>query len=491
MSIKSLLIPLIHSLFITIIVISLSSCRRTGNESSDPGDRSPSSLPAPVNFDLDKIKERGSLIAVLENSSTGFFIYKGQPMGYEYDLLELFSKHLGVKLEIRTTASIQEAFETLNRGEADIIAYSLTVTKERKKELAFTDSHYTTRQVLVQRKPDNWNKLTRDEIEHRLVRNQVDLIGKQIHVRKRSAYIDRLHNLSDEIGGDIMILEEGDSLETEKLIKMVANGEIDYTIADESVAIVNASYYPNIDVKTPISFPQQIAWAVRKNSDGFVTEINQWLADIKKQPTYNVIFKKYFRNSRASLQRAKSDYSSFEGDKISMYDDKIKEAADSLGWDWLLLASQIFQESRFDPYAKSWAGAVGLMQLVPDTGKNYGANNLYDPHQSINAGVNFMRHLDKLWSKTVKDDKERIKFVLASYNVGLGHVTDARDLAMKYGRDPLKWEDNVEYYLLMKSKPEFFRDPIVKSGYCRGEEPVNYVQDILTRFDQYKQLLSS
>lgn len=491
MSIKSLFIWLIHSLLITIIVISSNACRRTGNESSGPGSPPTSALPTPVNFDIEKIKERGSLVAVLENSSTGFFIYKGQPMGYEYDLLELFSKHLGVKLEIRTTSSIQEAFETLNKGEADIIAYSLTVTKERKKELAFTDSHYTTRQVLVQRKPDNWRKLTRDEIEHRLIRNQVDLIGKQIHVRKRSAYIDRLYNLSDEIGGDIMILEEGDSLETEKLIKMVANGEINYTVADESVAMVNASYYPNIDVKTPISFPQQIAWAVRKNSDGFLTEINSWLSDIKKQPTHNVIFKKYFRNSRASLRRAKSDYSSFEGDKISIYDDKIKEASDSLGWDWLLLASQIFQESRFDPYAKSWAGAVGLMQLVPETGKRFGANNLYDPHQSIRAGVNFMKHLDRLWSKTIKDENERIKFVLASYNVGLGHVTDARDLAMKYGRDPLKWEDSVEYYLLMKSKPEFFRDPVVKSGYCRGEEPVNYVQDILTRFDQYKQLLSS
>ncbi|MEL7003561.1 MAG: transporter substrate-binding domain-containing protein [Bacteroidota bacterium] len=493
MSIKSLIIPLVYSVLIAVVAISTSSCRRAGKGSSEINSQvEPSTtLPPPVDFDIEKIKERGSLVAVLENSSTGFFIYKGQPMGYEYDLLELFAKRMDVELEIRTTASIQEAFEILNRGEADIIAYSLTVTKERKKVLAFTDNHYTTRQVLVQRKPENWRKLTRDELEGRLIRNQVDLIGKQIHVRKKSAYIDRLYNLSDEIGGDILILEESDSLETEKLIKMVANGRIQLTVADESVARVNAAYYPNIDVKTPIRFPQQIAWAVRKNSDQFLTEINDWLASIKKQPTYNVIFKKYFRNSRASVQRAKSDFSSFKGDKISIYDDKIKEASDSLGWDWLLLASQIFQESRFDPYAKSWAGAVGLMQLVPETGKRYGVNNLYDPHQSIDGGVKFMRHLDKLWSKTIKDKNERIKFILASYNVGLGHVTDARDLAMKYGRDPLKWEDNVEYFLLMKSKREFFRDPVVKSGYCRGEEPVNYVRDILSRYDQYRQLISS
>ena len=310
-------------------------------------------------------------------------------------------------------------------------------------------------------------------------------------LEKKSAYIDRLYNLSDEIGGDIIIVEDSDSLETEKLIKMVANGQIKYTVADESVALVNASYYPNIDIKTPISFPQQIAWAVRKNSNDFLNEVNQWLASIKKKPTYNVIYAKYFKNSRASLRRAKSDFSSFGGDKISIYDDIIKQAADSLEWDWLLLASQIYQESRFDPKARSWAGAVGLMQLVPETGKRFGAKNLYDPAQSIKAGVNFMLYLDDLWSKTVTDKNERKKFVLASYNVGLGHVTDARDLAMKYGRDPLKWEGNVEYFLLMKSKPDYFRDPVVKSGYCRGEEPVNYVRDILRRFDQYKQLLSS
>lgn len=491
MSINYTYAGFIRALILLIAIVVVSSCRRTGNESTNRNRISSLGLPAPVNVDLEKIKERGSLVAVVENSSTGFFIYKGQPMGYEYDLLELFCKHIGVDLEIRTTSSIQEAFEQLNKGEADIIAYSLTVTKERKKEMAFTNSHYTTRQVLVQRKPANWSKMTRDEINRRLIRNQVDLIGKEVHVRKRSAYIERLSHLSDEIGGDIVIIEERDSLETEKLIKMVALGDIKYTVADESVARVNASYYSNIDVKTPISFPQQIAWAVRKNSDDFLLEINDWLADIKKQPTYNVIFKKYFRNSRASLRRAKSDYSSFEGDKISIYDDIIKQASDSLGWDWLLLASQIFQESRFDPKAKSWAGAVGLMQLVPETGKRFGANNLYDPRQSIKAGVNFMLHLDKLWKKTIKDAEERKKFVLASYNVGLGHVTDARDLAIKYSRDPLKWENNVEYFLLMKSKPEFFRDPIVKSGYCRGEEPVNYVSDILRRYDQYKQLLSS
>ena len=131
------------------------------------------------------------------------------------------------------------------------------------------------------------------------------------------------------------------------------------------------------------------------------------------------------------------------------------------------------------------------MQLVPDSGRRFGAVALTDPRQSISAGTGYIRHLDKLWGKTVKDESERTKFVLASYNVGLGHVVDARDLAKKYGGEPDVWDDNVEYYLLNKSKKKFINDPVVKFGYCRGEEPVNYVQEILNRYTQYSQLIAS
>lgn len=470
--------------------ILLMGCYRSGSESSGP-DEQEEQVPEPVAFDLDKIKERGSLIAIVDNSSTGYFLYKGQPMGYEYDLLALFARHLDVNLEVRLTTSIDQAFDMLNNGEGDVIAYSLTVTKARKKLVAFTENHYTTRQVLVQRKPEGWRDMTRDELNKALIRNQVDLIGKEVHVRKSSSYAERLQHLSQEIGGDIIIIEDRDSAETEELIRRVALGDVEYTVADESVAFVNAAYYPDLDVRTPVSFPQQIAWAVRKNAPELLEEANKWMRQLKRQPTFNVIYRRYFKSPRASVARARSDYSSIGGEKISVYDDIIRSAADSLGWDWRLLASQIFQESRFDPAAKSWAGAIGLMQLVPETGQRFGATDLTNPDQSIRAGVKYLQFLDNLWAKTVEDEQERIKFVLASYNVGLGHVVDARELAKKHGRDPRVWDGNVEHFLLMKTKPKFFRDPVVKSGYCRGEEPVNYVKEILIRYDQYKQLISS
>ncbi len=444
-----------------------------------------------TDFDLNHIKQRGSLVAIVDNSSTGYFIYKGQPMGYEFDLLSLFAAHIGVRLRIEMTSSIDEAFEMLNQGKGDVIAYNLTVTNDRKELVSFSNSHYKTRQVLVQRRPENWRVLTRDQLENELIRDQIDMIGKEVHVRKSSSYAKRLKNLSDEIGGEVRVIEMGDSVETEQLIKMVVNGDINYTVADESVALVNAAYYSIIDVQTPISFPQRIAWAVRKNSSDLLDELNSWLTVIKKQPTYNLVYNKYFNSPRSSSIRASSDFSSIAGNRISLYDNLIKLAADSIGWDWLLLASQIYQESRFDPAATSWAGAVGLMQLVPETGRRFGAQILTDPAQNIQAGSSYIQHLDDLWSKTVHDELERIKFILASYNVGLGHVVDARDLARKYGKDPTLWDDHVEYYLLNKSKKKYINDPTVKFGYCRGEEPVNYVQEILNRYSQYQQLISS
>ncbi|MEM6522549.1 MAG: transporter substrate-binding domain-containing protein [Bacteroidota bacterium] len=481
----------VKSFFSALFILGLTfviSCRQEIQEEETVATEAPITS---IQFDLEGIRERGSLVAILDNSSTGYFIYKGQPMGYEFDLLSLFAKHLDIRLKIELTTSIDEAFNMLNQGKGDVIAYNLTITNERKKFVQFSKSHYKTKQVLIQRKPEGWRKMTREKLNRSLLRDQNDLMGKEVYVRKSSAYVQRLKNLADEIGGDISVVETEDSLETERLIKMVAEGQIDYTIADESVALVNAAYYSNIDVYTPISFPQRIAWAVRHTSDSLLKELDSWLTQIKKQPTYNVVYNKYFNSPRSSMMRASSDFSSISGQKISPYDHLIKAAADSIGWDWRLLAAQMYQESRFDPKAKSWAGAVGLMQLVPETGRRFGARVLTDPGQSIKAGTAYIKHLDKLWAKTISDEGERKKFVLASYNVGLGHVVDARDLAKKYGKSFDVWDDHVEYYLLNKSNKKYINDPVVKFGYCRGEEPVRYVREILNRYTQYSQLIAS
>lgn len=319
----------------------------------------------------------------------------------------------------------------------------------------------------------------------------MDLIGEKVHVRKSSSFVSRLRNLSEELGGDIVIVEEGENIEVEQLIQRVADGHIKFTVADENVAKLNATYHSNLDVETPISFSQRIAWGVRKNSTRLLEATNSWLKDMKNDVAFYTIYDRYFKSSKASFRWVHSDYSTLSGHQLSPYDSLIKQGAKELGWDWELLAALIFQESKFEPKADSWVGAKGLMQLMPATANQFGATDPEDPRQSIAAGVRYLKWLDKFWLERVPDEQERIKFILGSYNVGQGHVLDARKLCVKHGRDSTVWDDNVAFYLVKKSEPEFYNDPVVSSGYCRGGEPVNYVSEIINRTEQYKQLISS
>lgn len=439
--------------------------------------------------ELDYILQKDTIFVLTGYNAYSYFIYKGQPMGFEYDLVQKLSEYLGVTPVFILVNNINEMFTMLDEKKGDLIAFNLTITKERAEKISFVNYYNTTKQVLVQRKPDNWRKMMTHQIEKELIRNPVELIGKTVVVRGASSYIPRLNNLSEEIGGDIYVVEANPELTIEDLIEQVAKGEIDYTISDENIALLNEAYYKNIDVKTDISLSQRIAWGVKKNSTELRDTINYWLDSIKSTRYFAVTYNRYYKNRYAYKRRVASDYLLLKGGKISGYDELIKEGAKKLNWDWRLMASQIYQESQFKPNVKSWAGAIGIMQLLPSTGEMFGITNLYDPVLNIKAGTKFLLSLDKYWSEFVEDSTERIKFVLASYNVGRGHIDDARRLAEKYDAKLNVWDDNVEFYLLQKSKPKFYNDEVVKNGYCRGIETVKYVKEILERYEHYKKFI--
>ena len=158
-----------------------------------------------VEIDLDAIVKRGYINALVDNNSFSYFIYKGHPMGYEYELLQLLAKQLNVSLKIKVTSGVDRAFEQLNTGEGDIIAFPLTITKPRREIVNFTRPHFNTYQVLVQRKPNDWRNLSLDEINDSLIRDPADLIGKKIYVIEGTSHELHLKNLSEELGGDILI----------------------------------------------------------------------------------------------------------------------------------------------------------------------------------------------------------------------------------------------------------------------------------------------
>lgn len=437
---------------------------------------------------VEKIVKRGKLIAVMDFNSTNYFIYRGEPMGYQYELLNLLADHLNVKLEVIPENNVERNFEMLRKGECDIIAINLTVTKERSKIIDFTYPHSQTHQVLVQRKPLEWRKMKQIQIDSTLIRNQLDLANKIVYVQKGTSFAERLKNLSDEIGDSIHIIERSDT-EVEELIELVASGEIDYTVADHNVAMVNQLYYPILDIETAISFPQNMAWGIKKDDKELKDAIDSWLKDFTKTADYAMIYNKYFKNPR-STQIVNSGFYAKSSGKVSVYDSYIKKYSDEIGWDWRLLASMIYQESRFQPNVRSWAGAYGIMQLMPTTAKRFGVNMNSSPEKQIRAGVEFIKWLDKRFQKQgITDPEERIKFILASYNVGLGHILDAQRLAEKEGKDRDKWEGNVDEYILKKSNPKYYKDPVVKYGYCRGSETYNYVNEILERYEHYKNII--
>jgi len=440
--------------------------------------------------DLPTIRDDGKLIAITSYSSTSFFVYRGELMGFEYELLQWLADYLELELEVKIAADMDELINMLNRGEGDIVAHNLTITSDRMNYLAFTEHHATTRQVLVQRKPENWRRMRMRDIKDHLIGSPVDLVdlvGETIHVRKNTSYAERLRHLEKELGGLFSIQYEPANRVTEDIIKDVAEGKIDYTVADHNIASLNAMYYPNLDISVDISLLQRIAWAVRKNSPELRDEVSKWVAEARGSAKYNVIYNKYFRSRRSSAARVNSEFFSKTGSRISPYDDIIKQYADSIGWDWRLLASQIYQESRFKPSTRSWAGAVGLMQVLPQTAQDMGYNSIENPELNIQAGVAYIKYLTKFWADI--PEAERLNFVLASYNAGPGHISDARRLALKYGKDPNIWNDSVDEFIIKKSSPEFYNDVVVRYGYCRGQEPFDYVSEITDRFNYYSQFI--
>lgn len=435
--------------------------------------------------DLEGIKEKGRIIVLTDYSSTDYLIYRGQPLGFQYELLQQLANHLSVRLEVRVSKSLNESFALLRTGEADLIAQNLTVTKGRLQMVDFTEPLLQSRQVLVQRKPEDWQKMNARDLEARMIASPTELKGVAVYVMRGSAAASRLRNLSEEIGGDINMIEVDES--PEQLIGLVSEGELPYTVCDEIIARVNSRYYPDLDITVPVSLQQNMAWAVRKGSTTLLDELNNWLADFKQTKKYKALYTKYFESDK-TVTMVESDFYAINTGKISPYDDYIRHFSERLGWDWRLMASLIYQESRFKKDVTSWAGAWGLMQLMPITAKRYGVDTISSPREQIRAGTEFIVWLDRQFSDISNKD-ERIKFVLAAYNIGPGHIIDARNLARKNGADPNIWEGSVASYLLYKANPKFYKDPVVKFGYCRGDETFRYVGEVLERYEHYKNIV--
>jgi membrane-bound lytic murein transglycosylase F len=433
--------------------------------------------------------EEGILTALMDNSVTSYFILQGQPLGFEYEMLKLFADENNLELRIKVINQVDKILDSLAAGSGHLVAANLSISQDRMKKVSFSNPLFRTRQVLVQRLPANTRGLTSDQIKSMLVQDRLDLDARQVVVRKNSSYELMLKNLMAETGIEVDLQYSSGDLATEQLIELVANEKIEFTICDENKAIIFQTYYDNIDICTPMSLSQPIAWAVNKESDQLLVMLNDWIKKRKGSLEFNMIRKRYFERNRSLERRINEGYEFVKEGNISEYDSIIKRYASRINWDWRLLTAQIYRESRFDTRARSWKGATGLMQVMPATGRSYGltAAELYNAQKNLRAGTAHLIMLQDLWQNRLTDSTEIVRFTLGSYNVGHGHVEDAIRLAEKYNLKKDVWDGNVAEMLLKKSIPKYYQDPVVRYGYCRGREPVRYVENILKDYELYKQ----
>ena len=421
-------------------------------------------------LDKDRILSRGTLRVAVDNNSSSFYIYRGRRMGYEYELLLDLGKQLGVQIEFVVASDIDEAFSKLEEGRVDLIAMNVQQNAERESFVTFTKAIGSMSTVLVGRaKMTSWDNLGMDTVV----------------VRKGAVYKSQLEQLKDSLRLDFTILEAQDHEET--LLDRVYEQDLRWTVAEKNVAQTNATYYDELQVGLEVSKEEPVTWALRSTSPNLLQAVNSWLIE-KKKVFIPRTYARYFLNSKNQYERATNTYSSLGGNRISDYDELIQDHAKSLGWDWRLLAALVYKESRFDTTALSYAGAQGLLQLMPVTLERFGVTNPNDPVESLKGGVKYLQYLDKFWMKRVPETNERIKFILASYTIGQGHVEDAWRLTMKYRKNTQSWQE-VSSFLNLKSDPKYYRDPVVKSGYAKGHIAVKYVRDVLALFQSYKALV--
>ncbi len=436
-----------------------------------------------VAYDFPQILQADTLRVLTLNTSTSYFLYRDQPMGYHHDMIRDFCRQHGLVPEIIVAENTRDMISMLQLGVGDLIAYNIPVTNSLKDSVLFAGLQHISHQVLVQR------ALQSDT----LITNVTGLIGKKVTVIGPSKYRDRLENLNNELGGGIRIeTARGDTLVVEDLIRSVSRGEIAYTIADDDLARLNQTYFRNLDVELPVSFEQRASWVVRKDTPILADSLDSWFERKTAAPLFLRIEKRYFEETKGYPDRDRPSYEEILGHGvISPFDAWFRREGERQRIDWRLLASVAWQESSFKTEGESWAGAIGLMGLMPATAASLGVNrdDLYDPEINIRAGAEYLRRLLNTFD-SVTDPNEKLRISLAAYNGGVGHVFDAMALAEKYGADKNVWVGNVEKYIHLKRLEQYYTDPVCKNGYFRADETINYVRNVVGRWEYYIETVS-
>ena len=423
--------------------------------------------------DLAGVKKHRVLRVLTRNNAVSYFLLRGEAAGFDHDLVKRFADGLDVRLQMVVPPSHADLVPWLLQGKGDVIAASYTVSPERGKQVAFSVPYLEIQELLVQRASEP------------LLKSVDELRGRRIRVRPGSSYQATLERLRAKGAAFTLELARADE-ETEQLIAGVAAGEVDLTVADSHIYQAERVWRTDVVAAFPLEpgEKKQLAFAVRPGDRELKAALDRFVRQSYKGLEYNMSWRRYFEDSRIATELRSQDAGTLQG--LSSFDPLFRKYAQLYGFDWRLLAAQAYQESRFDAQAKSLAGAVGLFQVLPRTARELGFSRLEDPDEGAHAGIKHLaRMTDRL--ETTLPVQQRMRFALAAYNCGWGHLADARQLARAKSLDPDKWFKNVERAMLLLQQPAYYAR--ARHGYVRGTEPVRYVSEIQTRYENYLKLV--
>lgn len=420
-----------------------------------------------VKRDWAKIKQSGALRVITTNNPASYFLWRGELMGFDYELVNEFAKKHQLRVSVVVRDGPEAMYEALEQGYGDVIAGTMTRTPERiEKGWTFSRRYLRVSEQLVG--PEGATDLA----------DLAALNGKTVAVNPEHSYMETLLALQDR--GIHVEIKPVPGATSEMIMADVAEGLYDYTLVDSHLAAMETTFRNDIRVVYDLGEDKEIGWVVRPEQQELLAAMNTFIRKAYRGLHYNIYFNRYFSEPK-SIAKYREDRV-VAGKPISPYDEMVREYSSVGDYDWRLLTAQMYQESRFNPKARSYAGALGLMQMMPRTGAQFGFRDVRPPEKNIAASIQFMEWLKQRFPDSLPLE-ERIYFTLAAYNAGHGHVHDARRLARQLGKDPNRWFGNVEQAMLLLSQPKYSRK--AQFGYVRGAEPVAYVRDIRDRYVGY------
>jgi len=399
--------------------------------------------------------------ALLFYQASDYFIFRGTPIGFQYDLLKQMGRDLGKKVNIVVENDPNVAYAAVFSNKYDIVAMDYRRNPIISYYLSYSIPHSYTYPVLIGRE-----KETRDTIFPHI-----------LYVPSHFPPNVTVDSLANPKSWDFVYDK---NITTEELFDKLQKKEVNYIVCDYNEAITLLPFFSDLKMVNQMGPVYQRQWTLNNQNTKLNNSINQWLASFKKTKKYQNLYKKYLSNKSSVIYNT---FKKSRSNKISPYDRIIKHYSEKYGLDWRYVSSIIFQETQFQSNLIGMGGSFGLMQMMPSTGTKYGIDEYSSPEEQISAGVRHLAYMKRIY-KDIEDEVEKMKFVSASYNAGPGHINDAQRLCVKYGADPKVW-DNVATYLGLKSQKDYYNDPLVKHGYYPGNHTVRYVKQVMDRYNGY------